>query len=174
VEAEADEISPGSINRRPSAFSIPGPFFLVSFPSLRMSSPVTSSMRSGGLGLFWKIECYEKRNTRIGARRAWPFSVIKLQTLQPFPEKKPRSSPRIGDSLAAADFHANTIRIFPSSSAVTEDAGGTGWRNTLITLTTSPVDRFQHLQHRYWKSLMGECPSDLPIVAAIECDRCCI
>src|SRR5271154_4941685 len=35
-------------------------------------------------------------------------------------------------------------------------------------------DRFEHFYHRDWESLMGECPSDAPAVAAIEIDRSCI
>ena len=35
-------------------------------------------------------------------------------------------------------------------------------------------DRFEHFQHRYWKSFMRECPSDPPTVAAIELDGRCI
>jgi len=35
-------------------------------------------------------------------------------------------------------------------------------------------DRLEHLQHRYREFLVGEGPSDLPTVLAIEFNRCCI
>jgi len=35
-------------------------------------------------------------------------------------------------------------------------------------------DRFEHFKHRYWESLMRECPDDPPTVATIELDRRCI